>query len=151
MHRSERISGHFRIFGPGLSRYLARLLAPLRPQGPMATDALQDPAQVTVPSPDPRAPMRVSCLAAPRLRPVCRTFRRACVAVPFLTRCVLRWGVKGARGPARCLSLEAHTSRSIWETWGWSPLRRDRAYKEESIVWVSCRQHSGRHGGLRIN
>ena len=54
--RSERVaepaSG---IFGLGLRHYPARLLAPPRQRGPMSTNAVQDPAQVTVPPPRPKS------------------------------------------------------------------------------------------------
>ena len=66
----------------------------------MATDALRGPPQVTVPSPGPQAPVRVSCSRRRGLGPSAEV-QASCVAVPFLTRCVLKCGVLKAVGPAR--------------------------------------------------
>ena len=74
--------------------------------------------------------MRVTCPGHRGSVPCVQNFRRACVAVPFLTRCVLKCGVKG-RGPGTCRFLEAHTNESIRET-GLESCLQGRDIKEES-------------------
>lgn len=97
----------FQDFRPGLRHYLARLLAPLRPCRVLWQPTRCRTAQVTSSVSGSSSPHEGLLLAAPRLRPRLQDFRRACVAVPFLTRCVLV-GVLKAVGPARADPWSAH-------------------------------------------
>lgn len=128
VHRGERTSGHFQDFrprSPPLSRASARTAAPT---GSYGNRRAAGPAPGDSSVPRSSSPREGLLLTAPRLRPVCRSSGVVCGGALSDTLCAEVRSVKG-RGPGTCRSLEAHTSHSVRETWGRSPLCRDRAYE----------------------
>ena len=117
LHRSERVAEP--LLGFSVQVF------PAAPNGSYGNRRAAGPGPGDCSSPDPQAPMRVTCSGHRGSVPLVQNLRRACVAVPFLTRCVMKCGVLKALGR----SLEAHTNQSIRETWGWSPLCRDRTLR----------------------
>lgn len=120
----------------------------LHRMGPMATDARQDPAQVTV-RPGSSSPLEGHLLRAPRFRPLSAELQACVCGGPLSDTLCDKFGVLKAVGAARADPYWRTRTRALGNM-GLESSLQGPDVKEESTVWVSWADspHSGDHGGL---